>query len=75
MVVNMEAKSSMANALGRKCIVVRWADIHMEAILELVQRGAGSLLILLPQNFTEVQGEIAEVGAISYVYMPCAAIG
>lgn len=60
----MEAKGSMASALGRKCVVVRWADMHVEAILELVQRGAGSLLMLLPQNFTEVQGEVAKVHSV-----------
>jgi hypothetical protein len=56
----MEAKGATASALGRKCVVVRWADLHLESLLELVQRGAGSLLLLLPQNFTDVQGEMAE---------------
>ena len=66
-VVNMEAKGATASTLGRKCVVVRWADLQLESLLELVQRGAGSLLLLLPQNFTDVQGEIAEVsGSVAY---------
>ena len=57
----MEAKGAAASALGRKCVVVRWADMQVEGIMDLVQRGAGSLLLLLPQNFSDVQGETAEV--------------
>lgn len=57
----MEAKGAMASALGRKCVVVRWADMQIESLMELVQRGAGSLLLLLPRNFTDVHGEMAEV--------------
>ena len=70
----MEAKGAMASALGRKCVVVRWADVQMESLMELVQRGAGSLLLLLPQNFTDVHGEVAEVKRtscyVSTVYPP-----
>ena len=57
----MEAKGAMASALGRKCVVMRWADLSMESLVDLVQRGAGSLLLLLPHNFTDIQGEVAEV--------------
>ena len=58
----MEAKGAGASALGRKCVVMRWADISKEGILELVERGAGALLLLLPHNYTEVDGETVEVG-------------
>ena len=57
----MEAKGATAGSLGRKCVVVRWADLKMETLLDLVERGAGSLLLLLPQNFSDVHGELAEV--------------
>ena len=66
-VVNMEAKGAAASALGRKCVVVRWADMQVEGIVDLVQRGAGSLLLLLPQNFSDVQGETAEVAGHVHV--------
>lgn len=62
MVVNMEAKGAIATSLGRKCVLMRWADVSMETVLDLVERGAGSLLLLLPQNFTEMEGETVEVG-------------
>ena len=59
--MNMEAKGAMAGSLGRKCVVVRWADLRMELLLDLVDRGAGSLLLLLPHNFSDVHGDRAQV--------------
>jgi hypothetical protein len=56
----MEAKGAMAGSLGRKCVVVRWADLQMDVLRDLVDRGAGSLLLLLPQNFSDVHGELAQ---------------
>ena len=61
MVINMEAKGALAGSLGRKCVVVRWADLQIEVLLDLIDRGAGSLLVLLPQNFSDVHGEMAQV--------------
>ena len=55
----------MATSLGRKCVLMRWADVSMETVLDLVERGAGSLLLLLPQNFTEMEGETVEVGSLA----------
>ena len=57
----MEAKGATAGSLGRKCVVVRWADMQMEVLRDLVDRGAGSLLLLLPQNFSDIHGELAQV--------------
>ena len=59
--MNMEAKGATAGSLGRKCVVVRWADLRMETLLELIERGTGSLLLLLPHNFSDIQGELAVV--------------
>lgn len=46
--VNMEAKGEGASMLSRKCVVVQWKDLSSEKFLDLVQRGAGSLLVILP---------------------------
>lgn len=45
----MEARGEEASMLNRKCVVVRWKDLSSEKFLELIQRGAGALLVLLPQ--------------------------
>ena len=50
-----------AASLGRKCVLIRWADVTTEMVISLVERGAGSLLLLLPQNFSEVEGERVQV--------------
>lgn len=44
----MEAKGEAANMLNRKCVVVRWNDLTSVKFQSLIDRGAGSILILLP---------------------------
>ncbi len=42
--------------LNRKCVVVRWRGLTLERVRDLLKRGAGSLLILLPGEWAG-QGE------------------
>lgn len=48
----MEARGSAANILNRKCVVLKWAELSSDSFLDLIQRGAGSLLILLPCDWS-----------------------
>lgn len=60
----MEAKGEGASMLNRKCVVVRWADLTSDKFLELINRGAGAILVLLPHsNTTAIDEETMEVSA------------
>lgn len=45
----MEARGEGASMLNRKCVVVLWSDLSSEKFLDLIQRGAGAILVILPQ--------------------------
>ncbi len=47
--------------LNRKCVVVRWAELSYESFMELVERGAGSIIILLPLDIVSVDKKLIEV--------------
>ena len=47
--VNMEARGEGASMLNRKCVVVRWRDLSSDKFLDLIERGAGAILVILPQ--------------------------
>ena len=48
----MELKGPDANVLNRRCVLLRWVDLTKEKFTELVERGTGSLLILIPADYT-----------------------
>lgn len=61
----MEAKSEGAGMLNRKCVVVRWKELSSESFLDMIHRGAGAILVLLPQlNDTSAQDtqEVSDTG-------------
>ena len=47
----MEVKGPDANILSRRCVLLRWVDLTKEKFAELVERGTGSLLILMPADY------------------------
>ena len=59
--VNMEVRGEQASMLNRKCVIVRWAELSIEKLLEVVERGAGSILILLPPDINSVDEGLIEV--------------
>ena len=62
----MEARGERASLLNRKCVLVRWVDLSSERLLDLLHRGAGSVLVLLPPTATTSLGEEEEeVGGAS----------
>ena len=50
--ISMEVKGPDANVLNRRCVFLRWIDLTKEKFTELVERGTGSLLILMPADYT-----------------------
>ena len=50
-VVNMEARSPGAAMLNRKCVLIKWSELTSQLLSELIERGAGALLIILPTNW------------------------
>lgn len=58
----MEAKGEAASMLNRRCVVVRWQDLTLDKFLDLIDRGAGAILVLLPiYNTTLVDKETLNV--------------
>ena len=60
-VLNMEARGMAAKMLNRKCVFVRWVELSPDLFQELISRGSGSLLILLPLNYLENDNETLTV--------------
>lgn len=60
--INMEAKGEAANMISRRCVVVRWRDLTIEKFQNLIERGAGSILILLPPMNSSGDNRDWEVG-------------
>lgn len=58
--INMEAKGEAAGMLNRKCVVARWKDLTSKKFLDLIQRGAGAILVLLPPSNHTVDQEVWE---------------
>ena len=64
----MEAKGVDASMLNRRCVFIRWTDLSLEKFLDLVDRGAGAMVILLPDNMYEVEEDILKVRECVHVY-------
>ena len=60
-VVNMEVRGKAASMLNRKCVVLWWAELTLSHFLDLIHRGAGALVLLLPPELPQ-EGEQIEVG-------------
>ena len=49
--ISMEVKGPDANVLNRRCVLLRWVDLSKEKFTELIERGTGSLLVLMPPDY------------------------
>ena len=56
--------------LNRKCVVVRWKDLSLEKFLDLVQRGAGAILVVLPLTNSTAEEDTIKVRLCSHCFMP-----
>ena len=59
--MNMETRGEWATLLNRKCVFIRWRDVDLGKFLELIERGAGALVILLPPDMEEIEDHVLEV--------------
>lgn len=58
--VNMEVRGEVAPILNRKCVIIRWSALSSEKFLDIIHRGAGAIVVLLPRErggVDEVEGE------------------
>ena len=56
-VVNMDARGAGSLMLNRKCVLMKWTDLSIEVFKDVLQRGAGALLILLPPDWSTVDNQ------------------
>ena len=47
----MEARSSEAAMLNRKCVLIKWTELTSDLFNELLDRGAGAVLVILPNDW------------------------
>ena len=47
----MEARSSSSSMLNRKCVILQWSNLTLEVFNDLVSRGVGAMLLLLPSDW------------------------
>ena len=59
--VNMEARGEGAGMLNRKCVVVQWRNLTSEKFLDLIHRGAGAILVLLPPINHTIDKDVLDV--------------
>ena len=64
-VVNMEAKGAVSTMISRRCVIVKWAELTSETLLDLVNKGAGAVLVLLPRELSAVEEDEMQVGVAS----------
>lgn len=56
-VVNMEAKGALSTMISRRCVIVKWAELTSETLLDLVNKGAGAVLVLLPRELSTIEDD------------------
>ena len=59
--VNMEARPIVAGTVTRRCIVVKIGDLAYDRLREILEQGAGSILVLLPRNISRYSLEKIQV--------------
>jgi hypothetical protein len=58
--INMEARPAKSRMLGRRCVVIRLAELTMEKFRELSVSGAGAVVVLLPTDLSDVSQEMIQ---------------
>ena len=57
----MEARPIDSKMLTRRCVVARLQDVTMPKFRDLMSNNAGALLVLLPQDLSQLSPEEREV--------------
>lgn len=61
----MEARPITAGTVTRRCIVVKIADLAYDRFKEILEQGAGSILVLLPRNVSTYSEEAVLVSIMA----------
>ena len=61
----MEARPIDSKMLTRRCVVARLQDVTMPKFRDLMSNNAGALLVLLPQDLSQLSPEEREVLSFS----------
>jgi hypothetical protein len=59
--VNMEARPVTAGTVTRRCIVVKIGELAYDRFKEILEQGAGAILVLLPRNISQYSVEQVQV--------------
>lgn len=57
----MEARPATARMLGRRCVMIRLAELTIDKFRELSISGAGAVVVLLPTDLSDVSQEMMQV--------------
>ena len=49
----MEARPITAGTVSRRCILVKITELAYDRFKEILEQGAGAVLVLLPQNISQ----------------------
>ena len=58
--VNMEGRSTQSPVLNRRCVFVKWKDLSMAIFDNLLERGMGAIVILMPGSFADISDSVRE---------------
>jgi hypothetical protein len=73
----MEARPITAGTVTRRCIVVKVGELAYDRFREILEQGAGSILVLLPRNISQYSVEQIQVEkSLVYVnvFITCSAV-
>ena len=62
----MEARPILAGTVTRRCIVVKIGELVYDRFREILEQGAGSILVLLPRNISRYSLEEIQVRTSMY---------
>ena len=69
--LNMDARGVGSLMLNRKCVLVKWTDLSIEVFTDVLERGAGAVLILLPTDWSTLDNQTALVSSIFVIVDTC----
>ena len=61
----MEARPVNGKTFTRRCVMARLAELTIERFKEVVEQGAGAVLVLLPKNVADISPKDLEVSVIT----------
>ena len=59
--LSLEAATQLSSTPSRQCLIVRLKQLTLESAQDLLGKGPGGLLILMPETLEEITGDQREV--------------